>query len=133
MKIFTPNSLRLKKVNTDNKEADILDLRIKVLNSGKGKIEIYDKRDDYTFKIINFPDPEANINIDMCYSTFKEEIHRIGTVTNCRNNFIARSRKLVDNLINKKYNRNRLLICFRSTVCKYKLEEKFGNDLHIHM
>ena len=49
-----PPELQLNKVNTSDTEAPFLDLHLSI-SSGFVSSEIYDKRDDFDFDIVNFP------------------------------------------------------------------------------
>ena len=49
-----PSELQLNKTNTFDTEAAFLDLHLSTSNN-KVSTKIYDKRDDFDFKIVNFP------------------------------------------------------------------------------
>ena len=49
-----PTELQLNKVNSSDTEAPFLDLNLSISN-GIASSKIYDKRDDFNFKIVNFP------------------------------------------------------------------------------
>ena len=49
-----PTELQFKKSNTSDKEASFLDLNIKVIDNDV-HINVYDKRDDFEFSIVNSP------------------------------------------------------------------------------
>ena len=49
-----PPELQLNKANTTDTEAPFLDLRLSIAN-GFVSSQIYDKRDDFDFDIVNFP------------------------------------------------------------------------------
>ena len=49
-----PSELLLNKANTSNKEPSFLDLNINVIGSDVHN-NVYDKRDDFGFPIVNFP------------------------------------------------------------------------------
>ena len=49
-----PTELQLNKANTSDKETSFLDLNIKVIGSYV-HTNVYDKRDDFGFPIVNFP------------------------------------------------------------------------------
>ena len=60
-----PDSLNLKKINTSNLKADVLDISISINNDFTYTSKVYDKRDDFNFSIINFPHMKSNINKKM--------------------------------------------------------------------
>ena len=49
-----PTELQLNKANSSDTEAPFLDLNLSITN-GIASSKIYDKRDDFNFKIVNFP------------------------------------------------------------------------------
>ena len=49
-----PTELQLNKANSSDTEAPFLDLNLSITN-GIVSTKIYDKRDDFTFEIVNFP------------------------------------------------------------------------------
>ena len=49
-----PSELQLNKANTSDKEAACLDLHLSISND-LVSTKLYDKRDDFDFKIVNFP------------------------------------------------------------------------------
>ena len=49
-----PTELQLNKANTSDSEAPFLDLNLSITN-GIVSSKIYDKRDDFNFEIVNFP------------------------------------------------------------------------------
>ena len=57
-----PKELELSKENLGTTEATILDLNIKIEND-KFNIGIYDKTDNYNFKVVKFPSIHSNIHI----------------------------------------------------------------------
>ena len=70
MKDMCPVELELKHENSKNdKSASYLDLHVDVLN-GEIVTSLYDKRDDFPFKIVNFPDLSGNIPQDGSYGVF---------------------------------------------------------------
>ena len=68
-----PKSLILNKENDNSNKVHFLDLNIMVISS-LFVTNIYDKRDDYSFKIINFPNLKGNIPYYETYNTFTTEL-----------------------------------------------------------
>ena len=57
-----PKELELKHENSEcDKNASYLDLQLDVVNQ-EIVTSLYDKRDDFPFKIVNFPDLSGNIH-----------------------------------------------------------------------
>ena len=53
-RIYT-SELQVNKANVSNTEASILVLHLSIISDGFVKTEIYDKRDEFDFDIVNFP------------------------------------------------------------------------------
>ena len=93
MKKYTKNiypaELELKHENSKNdKSASYLDLQLDVLN-GEIVISLYDKRDDFPFKIVNFPDLSGNIPQDGSYGVFIAQTLRYAKACAKYTNFIT--------------------------------------------
>ena len=56
----SPPELELKKTTESHDSCSYLDLNISVLN-GKFYTDLYDKRDTFSFSIVNFPHMDNNI------------------------------------------------------------------------
>ena len=59
------SELQLNKANTSDKEAAFLELHLSISN-GIVSTEIYDKRDDFDFEIVNFPFQMVML-LDLCF------------------------------------------------------------------
>jgi hypothetical protein len=103
-----PNSLTLKKINTSNLKADVLDISIEIKNDKSFISSVYDKRDDFDFSIINFPHMKSNINKKMAYNVYKEEIRRYLRICSSHTTFGDKCLQLEQNLVNKGYSRKEL-------------------------
>ena len=56
-----PSELEIKETTDSNKSASFLDLFLEIDNSGQLLSKIYDKRDDFSFPIVNYPFLSSNI------------------------------------------------------------------------
>ena len=56
-----PNELEVKDTTDTQKSASYLDLHLEIDNGGRVNTKFYDKLDDFTFPIINFPFISNNI------------------------------------------------------------------------
>ena len=83
-----PKELDLKHENSDtDKSASYLDLKLDVTNKEITK-SLYDKRDDFPFKIVDFPNLSGNIPQDGSYGVFIAQILRFAKVCSKYTNFI---------------------------------------------
>ena len=57
------------------KSVSYLDLHIEIDNGGRLKIELVDKRDDFTFPIVNFPFITSNIPAAPAYGVYISELN----------------------------------------------------------
>ena len=73
IKCIYPSELQLNKSNASDQEASFLDLHLKV-NNGKININVYDKRDDFNFKIVNYPFLDGDIPISPSYGVFISQL-----------------------------------------------------------
>ncbi len=103
-----PSSLDLLKINTNNKQADILDMNITINTFGKSICKLYDKRRDFKFNINNFPDPRGNISITMCYNVVRNEINRITKISTMNADKLEDISILFNKLMLKGYNKDKL-------------------------
>jgi len=61
------NELEIKDSTDTQKSASSLDLHLENLNEGRLRTKIYDKRNDFTFPIVNFPFISSNIQWSPAY------------------------------------------------------------------
>ena len=67
-----PVELELSRENINDKEANFLDLDIKIKNN-QFDISLYDKRDDFNFHIVRMPFKSSNMPSSMFYNTLGAE------------------------------------------------------------
>ena len=89
-----PKELELKKENTKSNFCSFLDLSISIQNN-TFLTSLYDKRDDYNFKIVRLPYRSSNIPKKMCISSVLAEILRIARVTSTFQPFVTSVKVLV--------------------------------------
>ena len=89
-----PKELELKKENTKSNSCSFLDLSISIQNN-TFLTSLYDKRDDYNFKIVRLPYRSSNIPKKMCISSVLAEILRIARVTSTFQPFVTSVKVLV--------------------------------------
>ena len=125
-----PSSLMLRKENTDSDKVHFLDLNIFVRDS-LFITNIYDKREDYAFKIINFPNLKGNIPYCDSYSTFTTELVRYAKGCTMFKDFKERTMNLVKKLIKDSFFNNKLLSKTFSKFCRNHvfIILKFGSQV----
>ena len=71
--------LQLNKANTFDTEAPFLDLHLSISN-GFVSTEIYDKRDDFDFHIVNFPFLDGDVPHSTSYGVYISQLIRFARV-----------------------------------------------------
>jgi hypothetical protein len=73
-----PPELEIKETTDAASSAWFLDLYLEFDDSGQLNTKIYDKRDDFNFKIINFPNMCNNIPASLAYGVYILQLIRYG-------------------------------------------------------
>ena len=102
------SSLTLERTNAQWEKAAFLDLNLEIQH-GKITSSLYNKTDDYTFKVIRYPQFASNIPLRIGLNTFHGEIVRIHRVCSASNHFIARVRQLIANFVENGYDKNLII------------------------
>ena len=98
-----PKELDLKHENSGNdKSASYLDLKLDVTNKEITK-SLYDKRDDFPFKIVNFPNLSGNIPQDGSYGVFIAQTLRYAKACSKYTDFIERTLILKRQLVRQNF------------------------------
>ena len=98
-----PKELDLKHENSDNdKSASYLDLKLDVTNKEITK-SLHDKRDDFPFKIVNFPNLSGNIPQDGSYGVFIAQTLRYAKACSKYTDFIERTLILKRQLVRQNF------------------------------
>ena len=108
-----PVELILNEENEDETKGTFLDIEVAVENK-KFKTKTYDKRDDYNFEIINYPDLSGNIPQGAVYGVYTSQVIRYARVCSEKKDFIERVMILTGKLIKKGFKK----IPLRKTMTK---------------
>ena len=100
-------------------EASYLDLKFENIN-GTYKISLYDKRDDFSFEIVNYPWLDSNIPSSPAYGVYISRLVAFGRACDEYADFSLRHRALVEKLIKQGYIKSRLKSKFFQFFEKYK-------------
>jgi hypothetical protein len=137
-----PKELDLKHENEGNeKQASYLDLNINVTNQ-ELITSIYDKRDDFPFKIVNFPDLSGNIPENGSYGVFIAQALRYTRACTHYQDFIQRSNRLIHQLVQQNFSQIKIVKKMKKwvqTSSKADVLHKYGHharniwhDLNMH-
>ena len=116
--------LQLTDTSTSSTEVCYLDTHIKTGGTNTPfRISIYDKRDDFTFRIVNFPHMDSNIPANSAYGVYISQLVRYARICTSKVDFMNRLRghslrlrqqgfltKLLRRTFTKFFNRHGLIV-----------------------
>ena len=116
-----PSELSITKETNSDKEASYLDLLITV-KENKFHTKLYDKRDDFNFKIVNYPHPvTSNIPEKPAYGVYASRIISFARVCDHYVDFCERHTSLCESLLRQGYKYGFLCKQLCNTYKKHKL------------
>ena len=113
-KSIYPKELLLNKTNSSGSSCSFLDLDISITN-GIVSTKIYDKRDDFDFKIVNFPYLDGDVPKATSYGVYISQLIRFARACSSLNDFNLRNLTITEKLLKQGYRFNKL----RKTFCKF--------------
>ena len=103
-----PAEMVLKNTNISPSEVNYLDLNIAICAiGGKYVYKSYDKRDDFNFKIMNYPNLSGNIPKKPCYGVFILQLVRYANINFHIDPFKLGVMVMVDKLFTQNYHRKK--------------------------
>ena len=88
-----PSELPLTNTSTSSTEVCYLDTNINTGGTNTPfRISIYDKRDDFTFRIVNFPHMDSNIPANPAYRVYISQLVRYARICTSKVDFMNRLR-----------------------------------------
>ena len=125
-----PSELELKDTSTSSTEVCYLDTNIKTGENTPFRISIYDKREDFAFRIVNFPHMDSNIPANPAYGVYISQLVRYARICTSKVDFINRLRGLSLRLRQQGFDTNLLQISFNKFFNRHGLiVEKYGAPL----
>ena len=106
-----PDELKLKKTTESSTTLSYLDIKVGIVN-GKYSTEVYDKRDDFNFNIVNFSFLCSNIPSGPAYGVYISQLVRIGRICSNYSSFALRHRKLTERLVHQGFRYSSLCKAF---------------------
>ena len=107
-----------------------LDTNIKTGDNKPFRISIYDKREDFAFRIVNFPHMDSNIPANPAYGVYISQLARYARICTSKVNFINRLRGLSLRLRQQGFETNLLQKSFNKFFSRHGLIlEKYGAAL----
>ena len=109
------------KENTDTaSSASFLDLYLEFDDSGQISTKIYDKRHDFNFKIINFPNMCSNIPASHAYGVYISQLIRYARASSNYSDFLKRHLHLRNRLLDQGYEKIRLIRSLKKFIFRYQ-------------
>ena len=119
-----PRSLVLNKSNASGiLNCAFLDLSVSVVEN-KFEVKVYNKTDDYQFRVITFPFLESNILTSICYSVYLGEILRYLRICSKLKDFESRARMLTRMLSERGYKQEEMAKQFFKVFSRYRGDAK---------
>ena len=98
---YYDTELEVKETTDTASSASFLDLYLEFDDSGQLSTKIYDKRDDFNFKIINFPNMCSNIPASPAYGAYISQLIRYSRVSSNYSDFLKRHLHLRKRLLDQ--------------------------------
>ena len=126
-----PDELKLKKTTESSTTLSYLDIKVGIVN-GKYSTEVYDKRDDFNFNIVNFPFLCSNIPSGPAYGVYISQLVRIGRICSDYSSFALRHRELTERLVHQGFRYSSLCKAFDKFARRHGQSlDKYGYGLGV--
>ena len=96
---YIPNELKIKDTTESSIPASCLDILLNIDLNGKLTTQLYDKRDDFSFSIVNFPYLCSNIPSSPAYGVYVSQLIRYARACSAYDQFLNRARQLTKKLL----------------------------------
>jgi hypothetical protein len=121
-----PPELGLTSDDKNDQQVHYLDLDILICGSGFS-YHIYDKRDNFNFPVINFPDLSGNIPTRQSYNVFISQLVRYARGCLLFKDFQQRTRALTIKLLSQNFKFHKLKATYNKFCCRHrKLIFRYG-------
>ena len=100
--------------------ASCLDLYLEFDDSGQLSTKSYDKRDDFNFKIINFPNMCSNIPTSPANGVYLSQLIRYARASSNNCAFLKRHLHLINRLLDQGYKNIRFIRSFKKFIFLYQ-------------
>jgi hypothetical protein len=115
-----PSELEIKDTTVSSTPASYLDVLLKLDTNGKIMTQLYDKRDDFNFSIVNFPYLCSNISASPAYGVYISQLIRYARAYSTYDQFLVRGSLLLTNkLMSQGFKLSRLQAAFRKFYGRY--------------
>ena len=115
-----PVEITLNKANINNDHCPFIDLDIYIIINGKLNTKIYDKRDDFSFPIINYPFLDGDVSLSPFYGVYISQLVRLARVCNNVLDFNGRNLCITEKLLYQGFPYHKLIKTFTKFCHRYK-------------
>ena len=128
---YLPSDLELKDTTLTSNEVCYLDTRIKNGDSNTPfHLSVYDKRDDFSFRIVNFPHMDSKIPTNPAYGVYISQLVRYVRICTSKLDFIHRLCRLSSRLLHQGFKSTLLRKSFTKFFKRYgAIIKKYGTTL----
>ena len=122
-----PSELDIKDTSDTPTSVNYLDIKLEIGENQHLSTKIYDKRDDFTFSIVNFPFVDGNIPTSPAYGVFVSQLLRYARGSSAYDDFVCRGAHLTSKLIRQGYSTTKLRASFKKFYGRhYEFVSKYG-------
>jgi hypothetical protein len=111
-----PDSLQLEETSTSEKVSNFLDLTISIEPNNTIITKLYNKTDDYAFRVVRYPHYSSNMHTDVAIRCYHAEILRFTRICSRLHDFSHRLRCLYINFKDNGFSHEQLSLEFFSFV-----------------
>jgi hypothetical protein len=108
-----PQALTLNDTSVSSEEVNFLGMRI-WSETGKLRLDVYDKRKDFPFEVIRYPNLDSLIPVHIPYGVFLGQLNRYYRICSEKEFFVVNTQDLVQTLLRQGCQEKRLRKCYRS-------------------
>ena len=123
--LIYPPELEVKETTDTASSASFLDLYLEFDDSGQLSTKSYDEREDFNFKIINFPNMCSNIPASPAYGVYISQLIRYARANSNYSDFLKRHLHLRNRLLDQGYKRFALFDLLKSLHSDTKIFSKY--------
>ena len=115
-----PPELEVKETTDTASSASLLDLYLEFNDSDQLTTKIYDKRDNFNFKIINFPNMCSNIPASAAYGVYISQLIRYARTSSNYSELLKRHLYLRNRLLDQGYEKIRLIRSLKKFILRFQ-------------
>ena len=119
-----PKSLILNKENGEDSKAHVLDLRINIVE-GNFDVDLYDKRDDFPFDIVQFSDRSSNVPRSTILGVYQSQVIRYFRICSEFDSFKGRLTGIYQKFVKLGFSKEMLKTKFFAIARKHNFRSKW--------